>query len=269
MSVAVENLTRCFVEGGTPAIAGVSFQAPAGGITTLVGPSGSGKTTVLRIIAGLDLPDEGLVRIDGTDCTTVPPQRRGVGVVFQSYALFLHMTVRDNVAFGLEVRGTPRREVEARVTELLRLVQLSELGQRRPAELSGGQRQRVAIARAILADPRILLLDEATSSLDSESEAMIQDGLRSLRHGRTTFVIAHRLSTIRSADQILVLEGGEIVERGTHAELLALGGRYRQLYDRQYRFEADRFINPGEEIAAEADAQSMAPVAASSSHPRD
>ena len=117
--------------------------------------------------------------------------------------------------------------------------------------LSGGQRQRVAIARAILADPRILILDEATSSLDSESEAMIQDGLKSLRHGRTTFVIAHRLSTIRSADQILVLEGGEIVERGTHAELMLLGGRYRTLYDKQYTFESDRFINPGEDFTPE------------------
>src|SRR5687767_15803248 len=118
----------------------------------------------------------------------------------------------------------------------------------RGVKLSGGQRQRVAIARAILADPRILVLDEATSSLDSESEAMIQDGLKSLRQGRTTFVIAHRLSTIRSADQILVLEAGEIVERGTHAELIALGGRYRTLYDKQYKFESDRFINPGEDF---------------------
>jgi subfamily B ATP-binding cassette protein MsbA len=123
----------------------------------------------------------------------------------------------------------------------------------RGVRLSGGQRQRVAIARAILADPRILLLDEATSSLDSESESLIQDGLRKLRHGRTTFVIAHRLSTIRSADQILVLEGGQIIERGTHAELIALGGRYRQLYDKQYNFEMDRFINPGEDFTPEPD----------------
>jgi ABC-type multidrug transport system fused ATPase/permease subunit len=119
----------------------------------------------------------------------------------------------------------------------------------RGIKLSGGQRQRIAIARAILANPSILILDEATSSLDSESEAKIQDGLRALRRGRTTFVIAHRLSTIRGSDQILVLENGEIVERGTHAELLARNGRYRQLYDRQYNFEADRFVNPGEELA--------------------
>ena len=121
----------------------------------------------------------------------------------------------------------------------------------RGIKLSGGQRQRVSIARAILASPRILILDEATSSLDSESEQMIQDGLRRLRSGRTTFVIAHRLSTIRSADQILVIEAGEIVERGSHAELLAVNGRYRQLYDTQYLFEADRFINPGEDFTPE------------------
>ncbi len=125
-------------------------------------------------------------------------------------------------------------------------------------KLSGGQRQRVAIARAILADPKILILDEATSSLDSESEAMIQDGLNALRKGRTSFVIAHRLSTIRSADQILVLEDGEIVERGTHAELLALNGRYKQLHDKQYDFESNRFVNPGEELEAEAESTESA-----------
>jgi subfamily B ATP-binding cassette protein MsbA len=127
-------------------------------------------------------------------------------------------------------------------------------------KLSGGERQRVSIARAILADPRVLILDEATSSLDSESEAKIQDGLKSLRQGRTSFVIAHRLSTIRSSDQILVMEGGQIVERGTHAELLAKNGRYRQLYDKQYRFEQDLFINPGEDFTpvAETDPQAVA-----------
>jgi len=132
----------------------------------------------------------------------------------------------------------------------------------RGVKLSGGQRQRVAIARAILADPRILILDEATSSLDSESEAMIQDGLRRLRQGRTTFVIAHRLSTIRSADQILVLEAGEIVERGSHEALLAAGGRYRQLYDKQYAFETNRFINPGEDFTPEPERPDPPPAAA-------
>jgi ABC-type multidrug transport system fused ATPase/permease subunit len=130
----------------------------------------------------------------------------------------------------------------------------------RGIKLSGGQRQRVSIARAILANPRILILDEATSSLDSESEQMIQDGLRNLRAGRTTFVIAHRLSTIRSADQILVLEEGQIAERGTHAELLALNGRYRFLHDKQYKFETDRFINPGEDFTPEPEKPKSAPV---------
>jgi len=128
----------------------------------------------------------------------------------------------------------------------------------RGVRLSGGQRQRVAIARAILADPAVLLLDEATSSLDSESEALIQDGLRALRAGRTTFVIAHRLSTIMSADQILVLEAGEIVERGTHAELVARDGRYRQLYDKQFRLERNRFINPGEDFTPEPERPAVA-----------
>jgi subfamily B ATP-binding cassette protein MsbA len=165
-------------------------------------------------------------------------------------------SVRENIAYGKP--GATAEEVErvARIAHVDEFVQKWEkkyetiVGER-GVKLSGGQRQRVAIARAILADPRILILDEATSSLDSESEGMIRDGLRSLRRGRTTFVIAHRLSTIESADQILVMEAGRIVERGTHLELMALGGRYRDLHDRQYGIEHDIFVNPGEDFTPE------------------
>ena len=181
--------------------------------------------------------------------------RANLGVVLQDNFLF-DGTIAENIAFARPHASREEIEAVARIAHCDEFVQEFEQGYdtvvgERGVKLSGGQRQRIAIARAILADPRILILDEATSSLDSESEAMIQDGLRRLRHGRTTFVIAHRLSTIRSADQILVLEHGEIVERGTHEELLALGGRYRQLYDKQYNFERDRFVNPGEDFTPE------------------
>ena len=166
-------------------------------------------------------------------------------------------TVGDNIRYGRPAATLEQVREVSRIAHADEFIDGFEKGYdtvvgERGVKLSGGQRQRVAIARAILADPRILVLDEATSSLDSESEALIQDGLHSLRQGRTTFVIAHRLSTIRSADQILVLEHGEIVERGTHRELMALGGRYRTLYDKQYKLEADRFINPGEDFTPEA-----------------
>jgi subfamily B ATP-binding cassette protein MsbA len=176
-------------------------------------------------------------------------------VVLQDNFLF-DGTVAQNIAFAAPHATKDEVRAVARIAHCDEFVDKLEQGYdtivgERGVKLSGGQRQRVAIARAILADPRILILDEATSSLDSESEALIQDGLHRLRHGRTTFVIAHRLSTIRSADQILVLEAGEIVERGTHAELLALRGRYRQLHDRQYALERNRFINPGEDFTPE------------------
>ena len=162
-------------------------------------------------------------------------------------------TIAENIAFSNPHATADEIKAVSRIAHCEEFVEKFEqkyetiVGER-GVKLSGGQRQRIAIARAILADPKLLILDEATSSLDSESEALIQDGLRSLRRGRTTFVIAHRLSTIRSADQILVLEGGEIVERGTHEELLAAEGRYKQLYDKQYKFERDQFINPGEDF---------------------
>ena len=247
---------------GVPVLKDISFAAEAGSTTALVGSSGSGKSTLISLIMAFNRPTAGRVLVDGQDLSSLrlAEYRRHVGVVLQDNFLF-DGTVAENIAYGTPHATAADIERVSRIAHAHEFITEFEQGYQtivgeRGVRLSGGQRQRVAIARAILADPRILLLDEATSSLDSESEAMIQDGLRSLRQGRTTFVIAHRLSTIRSADTILVLEHGEIVERGTHAELLALGGRYRQLHDRQYRLEHDRFINPGEELAAETEAPS-------------
>ncbi len=249
---------------GVPVLKDVSFAAPAGTTTALVGSSGSGKSTLISLVMAFNRPTEGIVRVDGHDLTTLRlgEYRRNLGVVLQDNFLF-DGTVADNIRFGSPHASMADVERVSRIAHADEFIDTFEqrydtvVGER-GVRLSGGQRQRVAIARAILADPRVLLLDEATSSLDSESEALIQDGLRSLRHGRTTFVIAHRLSTIRSADQILVLEDGRIVERGTHAELLALGGRYRQLYDKQYSVEHDVFINPGEDFTGEPETPALA-----------
>ncbi len=238
-------------------LSNVSFHAPAGSTTALVGSSGSGKSTLIGLVMAFHRPASGRVVVDGVDLATVRLRdyRAHLGVVLQDNFLF-DGTISENIAYS-RPRAT-REEVEAaaRIAHCDEFVSGFEKGYdtvigERGVKLSGGQRQRVAIARAVLADPTILILDEATASLDSESEAMIQDGLKKLRKGRTSFVIAHRLSTIRSADQILVLEKGAVVERGTHAELLALGGRYRELYDRQYHFEEDRFVNPGEDWTPE------------------
>jgi ABC-type multidrug transport system fused ATPase/permease subunit len=256
---------------GTPVLKHVSFRAPAGSTTALVGSSGSGKSTLISLVMAFNRPLSGRVLVDGHDLTTVRLRdfRHHLGVVLQDNFLF-DGSIAENIAYA--VPHATREEVLAvsRIAHCDEFIQEFENGYdtivgERGVRLSGGQRQRVAIARAILADPRILILDEATSSLDSESEALIQDGLKSLRQGRTTFVIAHRLSTIRSADQILVLEHGEIVERGTHEQLLSVGGRYRQLYDKQYRFEKDRFINPGEDFTPEPEPVVPAAVARTSS----
>jgi subfamily B ATP-binding cassette protein MsbA len=232
----------------------VSFTAPAGSTTALVGSSGSGKSTLISLAMNFNQPLSGTIRIDGKDLQALRLRdfRSYLGVVMQDNFLF-DGTIAENISFS-----SPHATMDE-IKEVSRIAHCEEFIENfdkkydtvvgeRGVKLSGGQRQRIAIARAILADPKLLILDEATSSLDSESEAMIQDGLRSLRRGRTTFVIAHRLSTIRSADQILVLEGGEIVERGTHEDLLAADGRYRQLYDKQYNFERNQFINPGEDF---------------------
>src|SRR2546428_3835558 len=242
---------------GVPVLKDVSFKAPAGSTTALVGSSGSGRSTLISLAMNFNHPLSGMIRVDGKDLRTLRLRdfRSYLGVVMQDNFLF-DGTIAENIAFSNPHATTDEIEAVSRTAHCEEVVEKFErkydtiVGER-GVKLSGGQRQRIAIARAILADPRVLILDEATSSLDSESEAQIQDGLKSLRRGRTTFVIAHRLSTIVTADQILVLEGGEIVERGTHRQLLAMGGRYRQLYDRQYKVEMDRFINPGEDFTPE------------------
>ena len=244
-------------EPGVTVLKGVSLDAAPGTTTALVGSSGSGKSTLISLVMAFNRPKTGRVMIDGRDLETIRlvDYRSYLGVVLQENFLF-DGTISENLSFA-----NPHATKEE-IREVSRIAHCDEfisgfsegyetiVGER-GVKLSGGQRQRVAIARAILADPRLLILDEATSSLDSESESLIQDGLWALRRGRTTFVIAHRLSTIQSADQILVLEEGEIVEQGTHDVLLALNGRYKQLYDKQYQLERNRFINPGEDFTPE------------------
>lgn len=240
-------------EPGKEVLHGISFEALPGSSTALVGSSGSGKSTIISLICAFHDASSGAVLVDGIDLSKakLPTYRSQLGVVLQETFLF-DGTIRDNVVFSRPDAS------DADFLNACRIARVDEFAENfadgygtivgeRGVKLSGGQRQRLSIARAILADPRILILDEATSSLDSESEAMIQQGLNHLMKGRTTFVIAHRLSTIRNADQILVIEAGTIVERGTHAELHALQGRYRELYDRQHGLETNLFLAPGEE----------------------
>jgi subfamily B ATP-binding cassette protein MsbA len=248
-------------EEGKPVLHEVSLDARPGTVTALVGSSGSGKSTMIGLISAFHSPTSGMVRVDGHDLSRVRigSYREQLGVVLQESFLF-DGTIRENVAFS-----RPQAS-EEQIMEACRIARVDEfaLGFKegfdtivgeRGVKLSGGQRQRVSIARAILADPRILILDEATSSLDSESEALIQAGLGYLMRGRTTFVIAHRLSTIRRADQILVVEGGRIIERGNHQELYQMGGRYYDLYTRQHGVESNMFLAPGEGDKLEAVAE--------------
>jgi ABC-type multidrug transport system fused ATPase/permease subunit len=235
-----------------PVLHGISFESKPGTATALVGSSGSGKSTIISLICAFHTATSGQILVDGVDLATVQisSYRNQLGVVLQETFLF-DGSIRENILFSRP------DATEGQLMDACRIARVDEFAERFPegyetivgergVKLSGGQRQRLSIARAILADPRILILDEATSSLDSESEAMIQAGLNHLMHGRTTFVIAHRLSTIRRADQILVVEQGEIVERGNHETLYALGGRYYDLYTRQHGLETNLFLAPGE-----------------------
>ncbi len=243
---------------GVPVLKDVSFHAAPGTTTALVGSSGSGKSTLISLVMAFNRPLKGTISVDGKNLMDIPLRdyREQLASVLQENFLF-DGTIAANIGYAKPGASLDEIKAAAQLAHCEEFILKFPEGYEtivgeRGIKLSGGQRQRVSIARAILASPKVLILDEATSSLDSESEEMIQDGLKALRTGRTTFVIAHRLSTIRSADQILVMEGGEIVERGTHEELLVRDGRYRQLYDKQYKLETNRFINPGEDWTPEA-----------------
>jgi len=255
--VAFEHVSFAY-DKDKPVLHDVSFEAAPGTVTALVGSSGSGKSTTIGLIASFHKPGAGRVLVDGIDLSTarLDSYRSQLGVVLQESFLF-DGSIRENVAFAKP--GATDEEIEnacrtARVDEFVERFPegYGTVVGERGVKLSGGQRQRVSIARAILADPRILILDEATSSLDSETEALIQEGLGHLMRGRTTFVIAHRLSTIRRADQILVMEDGRVVERGSHSELYERKGRYYDLYTRQHGFESNLFLAPGEGDVIEA-----------------
>jgi sulfate transport system ATP-binding protein len=220
MSILVRNATRRF--GDFTALDDVSVEIPSGSLTALLGPSGSGKSTLLRVIAGLERPDAGSVEIDGRDATTLPPQRRGVGFVFQHYAAFKHMTVRENVAFGLKVARRPKAEIRARVDELLELVQLPGLADRYPAQLSGGQRQRMALARALAVEPQVLLLDEPFGALDARVRKELRAWLRHLHdevHVTTVFVTHDQEEAMEVADRIVVMNHGRVEQVGGPRDL--------------------------------------------------
>jgi putative spermidine/putrescine transport system ATP-binding protein len=219
--------------GHVVVVDGIDLVVDRGEFFTLVGPSGSGKTTLLRLIAGFERLDSGRIELAGRDVTFIPPYQRETNTVFQDYALFPHMSVADNIGYGLRIKGVARQTRDKRVQRALDMVRLSGLGGRRPNQLSGGQRQRVAIARAFLKNAPTLILDEATSHLDAVSEAQVRGALDALMRDRTTIVIAHRLSTVRNADLLAVLDSGQLVETGSHSELLARGGLYTRLIRRQ------------------------------------
>jgi sulfate/thiosulfate transport system ATP-binding protein len=243
VAIVAENVTKRF--GDFVAVDDVSMSVPPGSLTALLGPSGSGKSTLLRVIAGLERPDAGRVVIDGQDVTGRPPQRRGIGFVFQHYAAFKHMTVRKNVAFGMEIRRRPRSEIKARVDELLDLVQLKGLARRYPAQLSGGQRQRMALARALAVDPQVLLLDEPFGALDARVRKELRAWLRRLHdevHVTTVFVTHDQEEAMEIADQIVLMNQGSVEQTGGA----------RDLYERPANEFVMSFIGPvshfGEEL---------------------
>jgi sulfate/thiosulfate transport system ATP-binding protein len=239
MSILVRNVSRSF--GDFVALDDVSLEVDSGSLTALLGPSGSGKSTLLRIIAGLERPDAGQILLSGKDATALTPQKRNIGFVFQHYAAFKHMTVHDNIAFGLKVRKRPKAEIRNRVDELLNLVQLEGLGNRYPSQLSGGQRQRMGLARALAPEPDVLLLDEPFGALDARVRAELREWLTRLHdvvHVTTVFVTHDQEEAMEVADQITLLNEGRVVQVGAP----------RQLYDEPESEFVMRFIGDASEI---------------------
>jgi sulfate transport system ATP-binding protein len=256
MSIEVRNVSKRF--GNFQALDDVSLGVDGGSLTALLGPSGSGKSTLLRIIAGLEQPDSGEIRLEGEDATVVAPQKRGVGFVFQHYAAFKHMTVRDNVAFGLKIRKQPKPDIRARVDELLELVQLQGFGHRYPAQLSGGQRQRMALARALAPSPKVLLLDEPFGALDARVRAELRVWLRKLHnetHTTTVFVTHDQEEAMEVADKVVVMNDGHVEQVAGPRELydapvndfvmtfvgeaIRFGGQLVRPHDLELSLEAD------------------------------
>ena len=227
-SVTLKNVYKIY-SGGVTAVTDFCLDIEDKEFIILVGPSGCGKSTTLRMIAGLEEISKGELYIGDQLANDVAPKDRDIAMVFQNYALYPHMTVYDNMAFGLKLRKTPKDEIKRRVEEAARILDISHLLDRKPKALSGGQRQRISIARALIRNPQVIVLDEATSALDSISEKLIQEALNNLTKGRTTFIVAHRLSTIRDADKIAVIADGHCVEYGTFEELMALKGEFYQM----------------------------------------
>jgi sulfate transport system ATP-binding protein len=235
MRIDINSISKQF--GAFNALEDVSLEVPEGSLTALLGPSGSGKSTLLRIIAGLETPDSGTIMIDGADVSHVRPQKRGIGFVFQHYAAFAHMSVRENVAFGLRIRKRPRDEVRARVDELLSLVGLTKWSEQRPSQLSGGQRQRMALARALAVQPRVLLLDEPFGALDATVRAELRAWLRRLHdeHGVTTVLVTHdQEEAMEVADRIAVMSAGKVEQVGPP----------REIYDRPATEFVMGFVGP-------------------------
>jgi sulfate/thiosulfate transport system ATP-binding protein len=239
MAIEVRNVTKTF--GATPVLRDVSIEVASGSLTALLGPSGGGKSTLLRVIAGLEIPDSGTVTINGIDATRLAPQRRNVGFVFQHYAAFKHMTVHDNVAFGLKIRKRPKAEIRKRVAELLELVHIEQFADRYPAQLSGGQRQRMALARALAVEPQVLLLDEPFGALDAQVRKELRAWLRRLHdevHVTTVFVTHDQEEAIEVADEIVVLADGIVEQAGSPQEI----------YDNPGSPFVMRFLGPVTEI---------------------